>query len=74
MKAYGGVDVKIHIFLTLALVGGEWSASRPGRFTPWERALGTDWIGGWVGPGRRGEQKILDPTGARTPTPWSSRQ
>jgi hypothetical protein len=38
MKAYVGVDVKIHIFLTSALVGGEWSASRPGRFTPVERA------------------------------------
>jgi hypothetical protein len=34
MKTYGGVDVEIHIFLTPALVGGEWSASRPGRFTP----------------------------------------
>jgi hypothetical protein len=34
MKAYGGMDVYIHIFLTSALVGGEWSASRPGRFTP----------------------------------------
>jgi hypothetical protein len=36
--------------LTLALDGGEWSASRPGRFTPRERAPGTHWIGGWVGP------------------------
>jgi hypothetical protein len=34
MKEYGGVDVYIYIFLTLALVGGEWSASRPGRFIP----------------------------------------
>jgi hypothetical protein len=32
MKEYGGVDVYILIFLTSALVGGEWSASRPGRF------------------------------------------
>jgi hypothetical protein len=24
MKAYGGVDVEIHIFLTSALAGGEW--------------------------------------------------
>jgi hypothetical protein len=31
------------------LVGGEWSASRPGRFISGERALGTHWIGGWVG-------------------------
>jgi hypothetical protein len=36
--------------LTSALDGGEWSASRPGRFTPRVRALGTHWIGGWVGP------------------------
>jgi hypothetical protein len=50
MKAYGGVDVQIHIFLTSALAGGEWSASRPGRFTTGERATGTHWIGSWVGP------------------------
>jgi hypothetical protein len=34
MTAYGGMDVLIHIFLTLVLVGGDWSASRPDRFTP----------------------------------------
>jgi hypothetical protein len=50
MKAYGGVDVQIHIFLTSSLVDGEWSASRPGRFTPGERAPSTHWIGGWVDP------------------------
>jgi hypothetical protein len=50
MKAYGGVDVYIHIFLTSALAGGEWSASRPGCFTSGERAPGTHWIGGWVDP------------------------
>jgi hypothetical protein len=33
MKAYGGMDIQIHIFLISALVGGEWSASRPCRFT-----------------------------------------
>jgi hypothetical protein len=44
-----GVDVQIHIFLTSALVRGEWSTSRPGRFTPGEKAPGTHWIGGWVG-------------------------
>jgi hypothetical protein len=36
MKAYGGVDVQIHVFLTSELVGGELSASHPGRFTPGE--------------------------------------
>jgi hypothetical protein len=39
------MDVEIHIFLTSALDGGEWSASRPCRFTP-----GTHFIGGWVDP------------------------
>jgi hypothetical protein len=50
MKAYGGVDVQIQVFLTSALVGGEWSDSRPGRFTLRERAPGTHWIRGWVDP------------------------
>jgi hypothetical protein len=36
--------------LTSALDGGEWSASRHGRFTPRETAPGTHWIGGWMGP------------------------
>jgi hypothetical protein len=63
MRAYGGVDVYIHIFLTSALAGGEWSASRPGRFNPGERALSANWIGGWVGPraGLDDVEKILDP-------------
>jgi len=29
-----GVEVQFHTFLTTALVGGEWSASRPCRFIP----------------------------------------
>jgi hypothetical protein len=32
MKVYGWVDVWVHIFLTSALVGSEWSASRFCRF------------------------------------------
>jgi hypothetical protein len=67
MKAYGGVDV----FLTSALVGGEWSVSRPGPFNPGERAPANHWIGG--GPqshsGRRGEENILDPPGTPAPAP-----
>jgi hypothetical protein len=46
MKVYGGADVQIHVFLTSTLVGGEWLASRLGRFIPKERAPGTHWIGG----------------------------
>jgi hypothetical protein len=36
--AYVGADVEIHIFLTSALAGDEWSASRPGRVISGERA------------------------------------
>jgi hypothetical protein len=46
MKTYGGIAPP---FLTSALDRTEWSASRLGRFTPWEIAPGTHLIG-WVGP------------------------
>jgi hypothetical protein len=49
MKTYwrsGGIAPRI---LELG-TRGEWSTSRPGRFTPRDRAPGTNWIGGWVGP------------------------
>jgi hypothetical protein len=67
MKAYGGVDVWIHIFLTLALDVGEWSVSRPCRFTLGETASVTKWMGGWVDP-RAGlddmeKRKFLPSTG-----------
>jgi hypothetical protein len=32
-----------------AVVGGEWSASRPCHFTPGEKVPSTHWIGDWVG-------------------------
>jgi hypothetical protein len=35
--------------LTSALDGDEWSASRPGRFTPMEKPPCTHWVGGCVG-------------------------
>jgi hypothetical protein len=37
-------------FLTFALDGAKWLASRPGRFALGEIAPGTHWIGGFVGP------------------------
>jgi hypothetical protein len=48
--AYGGVDVWIHIFLTSALAGGEWSASRSGSFIPGESPRYPLEIGGLVDP------------------------
>jgi hypothetical protein len=72
-KAYGGVDVYIHIFFTSALFFGEWSASRSGRFTPQGKSPRYPFdsrLGGHQSrSGRLGEEKILDPTGTRTTTP-----
>jgi hypothetical protein len=36
MRTYGGVDVQVNILLTSALVGDEWSASRPAVLLPGE--------------------------------------
>jgi hypothetical protein len=76
MKTYGGVDVQIQIFFTSAVDGGEWSASRPGRFTPKERTPPYTFDRRLGGPhsryGRRREEKILDLTGTRNPTPRST--
>jgi hypothetical protein len=48
MKTWGSGGIAPP-FLTSALDGGEWSASRPGRYTPRERGPGTYRVGGWVG-------------------------
>jgi hypothetical protein len=50
MKRYEGVKVQFHAFLTSALYGGELFVSRPGYFTPRERAPVTQGRGGCVGP------------------------
>jgi hypothetical protein len=52
--------------LTSALDGGEWSASRLGRFTPRERAPDTLWIWDWMGP-----RTVLDEiVKAKIPSPY----
>jgi hypothetical protein len=63
MKVDGGVDVKIQIFLRRFI-----SPGKSPRF-PWDRRLG----GLESRSGRLGGEKILVPTGTRTPTPRSSR-
>jgi hypothetical protein len=68
-------STKTNIFLTSALVAGECSASRPGRFTPGERTPRYPLDRRLGGPqsrsGRHGEVKILAPTGTWTPISWS---
>ena len=39
MGGGGGLEVQLYLFLTSVLDGAEWSALRPGRFTP-----GTHWM------------------------------
>jgi len=46
MKTYWGSEGIDNHSLTSALGGREWSASRPGYFTPKERTPGTHWLGG----------------------------
>jgi hypothetical protein len=76
MKTYGGVDVSIHVVLTSALVGCEWSASRPGHFVPGGKAPGICLIGGWVGPRARFDDneniKFLTLKETQTPAPRPS--
>jgi hypothetical protein len=55
MKAYGGVDIEIHILLTSAIVGGEGSAS---PLYP-QYALNKRLVGPQSRSGRLGEDKIL---------------
>jgi hypothetical protein len=69
------VEVWLHSFLTSALDEGELSASRPGSFSPRERAPETNWIVGWVGPRvdlDAGSRTSDHPAPAVTRTPRSS--
>jgi hypothetical protein len=61
MESYGGVGALVcfHSFLTSTLVRGEWSASDPGHFIPYEKAPVTHWIRGLVGPRNGMEKKLL---------------
>jgi hypothetical protein len=46
---YGKVKVEIHELLTSTVDGSGWSFERLGHLIPEVGALGTLWIGGWVG-------------------------
>jgi hypothetical protein len=63
VKTYYGVEVYLHAFLTSVLGGGEWPASRPGRFICRGKISSKALERGLGGPqsrsGRGGEEKKL---------------
>jgi hypothetical protein len=65
MNMYWGVEVYRHAFLTPALEGGEWSASRPGRFASRRKSprylLDRRLVGPQNRSGRGGDEKIPSP-------------
>jgi hypothetical protein len=69
----GGVNVQIHVFLTLTLVGGEWSVSHLSHFTLSKEAFPVPIeekkkrLGGFQNQaGQCGQQKASDPAGIWT--------
>jgi hypothetical protein len=50
MKMFWGEWRYSSTYSLTSSLDGEWSASRPGHFIPWERAPGTHWLRRWVGP------------------------
>jgi hypothetical protein len=59
MKAYGRMDVNINVFLTSALVGGEWLASRPLSLYPSGKSPWYPLGGPQNRSGRSEEERIL---------------
>jgi hypothetical protein len=68
VKTYVGVDVYIHVFLTEALAGGEWSTSRPDRFTHGERVPSRRLGGLQIRYGWHREKKSFAHTGTKIRT------
>jgi hypothetical protein len=60
MTTYGKMEVQVHVCLTSALVGGEWSASRLGCFTP-KHPLDRRLSGTQIRSGRCGEKSLTLP-------------
>jgi hypothetical protein len=69
------MEVQLHSFLTSALDGGEWSASRTSRFISGVRVAGSNCTEGWVGPRAgmddmvKGKNPIILPAGNLAPPP-----
>jgi hypothetical protein len=54
------VAVQLHAFLSSTLDGGDWPASRFGRFITRERVQGTHWTGSWTAHQSRPERGCED--------------
>jgi hypothetical protein len=65
-RRLGGEEYSSYSFTTSALVGGEWSASRPGRGTPVPIVQEAGWAPEPVWT-QRLEEKSFASTGDRTP-------
>jgi hypothetical protein len=49
MKAPIGLEIKFHIYLSLEINAGVWSASHHNNFTQGGKVPGEQWIEDWVG-------------------------
>jgi hypothetical protein len=66
-----GVDGKVNVILTTAMVVDDFSSSRPCRFIPGVGVPSTDREDVGYAPEpvwKKGRSNIFDPTGTRTPT------
>jgi hypothetical protein len=53
------MEIRLHLFLTSAIVGAEWSASHAGCVPPAGIASSTHWIGGWIGQFWKGKNILF---------------
>jgi hypothetical protein len=66
MQGSGGI---VPNFLTFALGGGEWSASRWCHFTPGDRAPGAHWVRCWLSPSLEAMEKRIFSVSCRESDP-----
>lgn len=69
IETCGGEGVKVFpcapCIYNPVTISGEWLASRPDHFTPWEITSGSYWMGGWVDHSECRREKYLCQTRSR---------